>query len=772
MSRSIAAVLAATSLVAIASLATTATAQEEPPPPPSEAPFAASGTIELELLEQSFDLAPNGNVELTYRLTGDLATVAELTPPTTTTTTTTPTTVPPTTTPPTTVPAADPAAPDATVQVTPDAPATTPPTTEPTPTTTLPTPVPLTLAVVNYQPINDPADLAGRLGPNPRASRFPFANVLDGVGFPDARTMIQVERADVAILRISVPTDVEPSQPDRLRFLTDGIHPILVQLSVDEQVVAQHATVVERRSNTTAAPPPIDLALIATIDDPGPTADDEAFATAAGELEDLLSLAAVVEAPIALDIPPSVAAAAVDADDIRNDAADILSGEEVLAAPATPFDVSSATAVGRIEAFVRQLRAGEDDMRELLGVIAVRDVWLASEPLSAEGAQVLRDLGVRYLAMPADVYLATVANTAAEDDTGSDPLELPTRDRFIELDLPDGSTMSILLIDDELGANFEAERTDEILAEQTPTEWALETVAQWRLAQYATPRLQRREQLSRLIAAPGFGTFDPTLVLALESFAEGTQAIRFTNASVLASVTDTQGHPDGAALPDTAGPSLEARLDNIALVQADLDDTASMLPDDDDRPAQWSRRLDSFVSTAFGDEAVDAQLGELVDEAARIRGGVVAPDPFTFTLTGREEQRIDIRIENTLDEPLRVLLRLSSPRLSFPNGDMPVTLAAADTTVVDVAVIARSNGTSAVTVEVLTPLAQRPLIEPVRLTSRVNALTGLGQVLTAAFVLILASWWISSWRSKRRARDADDAEHAHPASGTDHAPAE
>jgi len=77
-----------------------------------------------------------------------------------------------------------------------------------------------------------------------------------------------------------------------------------------------------------------------------------------------------------------------------------------------------------------------------------------------------------------------------------------------------------------------------------------------------------------------------------------------------------------------------------------------------------------------------------------------------------------------------------------------------------------------VTVEILTPLEQRPLIEPVRLTSRVNSLTGLGRLLTAALVLILATWWISSWRSKRRARDGDDAMAAHPATVTDPPPVE
>jgi hypothetical protein len=175
-----------------------------------------------------------------------------------------------------------------------------------------------------------------------------------------------------------------------------------------------------------------------------------------------------------------------------------------------------------------------------------------------------------------------------------------------------------------------------------------------------------------------------------------------------------------------------------------------MLPSDDERPAAWARQLDSFVSTAFDDETVNAELDELLSGAEAIRRGVVAPEPFTFTLTGRNGD-IDIRVGNRLDEPVNVVLRLSSPRLSFPQGDVAVTLAPNDITVVNVPVIARSNGTSAVTVEVLTPPPSSvPLTEPVTLTSRVNSLTGLGQVLTAGLLLILLTWWFSHWRAKRR----------------------
>jgi hypothetical protein len=97
-----------------------------------------------------------------------------------------------------------------------------------------------------------------------------------------------------------------------------------------------------------------------------------------------------------------------------------------------------------------------------------------------------------------------------------------------------------------------------------------------------------------------------------------------------------------------------------------------------------------------------------------------------------------------------VVVRLSSPRLNFPEGDVEVRLAPEDTTVVEIPVEARSNGTSPVTVEILTPSLD-PLTEPVTLTSRFTALTGLGQVLTAGLLLILLTWWFSHWRVRRRA---------------------
>ena len=160
-------------------------------------------------------------------------------------------------------------------------------------------------------------------------------------------------------------------------------------------------------------------------------------------------------------------------------------------------------------------------------------MWAATEELSGPAAQVLRDLGVRFLAMPADVYRATTTT-----GTGSG-LDVPAVDRFIEFPLPDGGRMPALIVDEQLGDAFTVEATDEILAESTPAEWAIQTIAELRLEQFEAPRSERRDQRSRLVAVPGLGAFDPRLAVELERMAATTEAIRFSPASDLSSATST-----------------------------------------------------------------------------------------------------------------------------------------------------------------------------------------------------------------------------------------
>ena len=100
------------------------------------------------------------------------------------------------------------------------------------------------------------------------------------------------------------------------------------------------------------------------------------------------------------------------------------------------------------------------------------------------------------------------------------------------------------------------------------------------------------------------------------------------------------------------------------------------------------------------------------------------------------------------------MVRPSSPKLRFPDGAVPVVLGADRATEVLIPVEAQSNGTSSIVIEIVTPTGGQTVQGPVVMTARVNALSGLGQVVTGGAVLILVSWWYGHFRRRRRQRRA------------------
>ena len=740
------------------------------------------GDLRLDLLEQDLAVEANGTIRLVYRLSGDLAGAADLSPTTTTSTTTTTTTT--TTTSSTTTPSAtsDTAAPppvgDASAATTPDAGETT--TTVPEPP-----PIPLTVEVTNYRPVASAAELRDLIGSDVVRTAFDGDEVIDGVALTEVREMITFDTDDAgrAILELTIPTDVRESVGEKLKFERAGLYPLRVELVLgdpgSDDVVATAGTVVQRlpdagdvpppgdsddgdgtpSSVLTRLPPPIDLAVIAAIEPPG--ADPAAQVAAEEELDAAMELADTVDAPLTIEVPPPLVAARAATEDGAEQLAAAFTDDEFVALPVAPLDVSSAVAVGREDAFARLLSAGADMLTDAVPTTpSRRDVWIAVDPLSAGGAQELRELGVRLLVMSADLYTETVAPV------------LPATDQFVEVELPDGSTLPLLVVD-SLADELTPDAADAILADATPTEWAVETLAVMLLEQEiddadrtATSPRAGTARRSRLLTTPALGAPDPRLVGVLERLAATTPSVDITAATSLTGLTDVQLDATGDALavrfPDQAGPSLAERVELLDATAARLVSAASMLPEDDPRPAEWTSELDSLISTGYTDAEVEAATAELLAEAERLTTAVQLPEPFTFTLTGRSGT-IEIRLTNLIDEPLDVLLRLESAKVNFPEGDQLVRLFPDGETSVVVPVEARSNGTSSINLEVATPIGV-PLAEPVTLTSRVTALTGLGQVLTGGFVLVLLTWWFAHWRARRR-EDVVEGRDRHPSAG-------
>ncbi|MET0909296.1 MAG: hypothetical protein ABWZ99_07480, partial [Ilumatobacteraceae bacterium] len=254
----------------------------------------AAGVVRMELVDEQYAFGPDESLHLVYRLTGDLDAV-DLTPPPP------PTTVPPTTAPPTTVPdpTATTLAPDlATPDTTPDANTGTP---SDTTTSTVPPPPPdvrLTVEVTNYPALAGTSDIDDLIGGD--VDRDAFGDAIDGVQIVDVRTSIVIADDGSATLTLDVPTDVDNSIEERLKFDGPGLFPVRTELLAGppgaETLVATHGTIVQRvpgPGEPATIAPPINLAIVTAIapaNQDTTAADEQASADA---FDDAVDLAAV-----------------------------------------------------------------------------------------------------------------------------------------------------------------------------------------------------------------------------------------------------------------------------------------------------------------------------------------------------------------------------------------------------------------------------------------------------------------------------------------------
>lgn len=362
----------------------------------------------------------------------------------------------------------------------------------------------------------------------------------------------------------------------------------------------------------------------------------------------------------------------------------------------------------------------------------------------------LRDLGIQLLVMPLEHY---------HELDGSLPPAFTDPSMLYTTFVADDVAMGVAVID-PVSSLLDPQRSDG----RTTAETAVAV-----FAELTATRLQLHDATRvAILSAPKFTVPDADVLGMLEQIVAEHPDFHFERLSFVATATDTfrlDGEPVAVALPDIAGPDIADRSLRLSATRLELAKVASMLPDDDPRPGDWHGDLDRWLSTAFENADIDERIDDLLEALDRIPASIVQPEPFTFTLTG-DASDISIRITNAGDTPLTVVLTAEASKLTFPDGDREITLHPGVNTVT-VPVRTRSNGTFPVTFELLTPVGRELVGEPLVLTARVNALTGLGQVLTGGAVIVLASWWFSHLRTRRRRRLSEAEERArrtHPAS--------
>ena len=534
------------------------------------------------------------------------------------------------------------------------------------------------------------------------------------------------DRADEQVeMQLSLPTSSGVSAADDLKLPEPGVYPVTIAVRLDDATVAERTTLVRRLAEPGQGAQ-LRLGVMATADD-DPARLDE------------ISALGGLDLPVTVAVDPDVLAGVAESDPDRVlELADALRGDESVALPSGDLGPSSAATADLSSAFSREWRAGEDLLaRYLPETPARRTLWpLDGEAVSIGGAQLLSDGGARLLVIPPELGDALISGGAAVEPG-----------QRIRTPLSTAAELSSIAIDPGVAAL--------VTPDDDPSDDLADSV---RLLSWLLVDAGPGERRGVVITGSDLTAPDPDLLTTLEGLVDEAADVAFVDASGLSGVSDQ--HPTArVTLPSTAGVDLRPRLTTVNLARIGLLDTASMLPADDPRPVAWNAQLDALINPTISDAEAATRISSMEDQAEVFRTAIVPPEPFSFTLTGRESE-LQVRLTNTADTRLRVVVVPASPRLRFPSGPQTVEIGAGTTVFVPIDVAARANGTTSVMIEVRTP-AGGDLVGPVVLTANVRALTGVGQVVTGGAVLVLATWWVSHLRARRRQRRARPAANRH-----------
>ncbi len=597
-------------------------------------------------------------------------------------------------------------------------------------------PVGATFVVTSYRPLKTRADLADAI-----AGKLPRS--VDTVDLP-------LEAISVAddVITFTIPTETSRRTSRALQFSQQGLFPVVLDIQGDSGIAGELTTFVDRLPREGDEPRgSLSVALAVSLTAPPaiPGSDPALLPATAQQLADLNAFPAAV--PLTVAISPEILNRidSTSLDSLRK----TLNANYGISQPRIPLDPSAAAAANKGTLFTQLLREGENAVSALGEVPrSDRSIWWSWGQLTTPGASLVRDLGARLLVLSPSEYANAKGSLGPSTDTT----------QLLMTTLPDATSVPTLVLD--------AAFADHLATTSPPTELH---------AIYAAADLvATRDQLAAasapitghtmVIGLSGGGVPNPAFVSRIQSMAGATGATQFVTLNGVERNTTTllvDGLPVEIVLPTITPLDIAARLESLDQLNAHAFMVSGMLVNTRDRPARWQATIAVLASSALTDEAVANATTTLNNELASITGAVSPRPIYAFTLSGRRTT-IRLRIENISDEPLRVMVRLTANKLTFPKGDQVVTIEAKSITDVAVPVVARTNGSFPVSLDVLSPDGGLALINTLYLKARVSALTGVAQLLTGGGLLMLLAWWGRNVRRGRRSKHSAAGRSNHP----------
>ncbi len=532
---------------------------------------------------------------------------------------------------------------------------------------------------------------------------------------------------------------------DALQLSKTGLYPVLIELRAGGEVLADVLTFVHRLPGPDEEPEvalPVAFAMttrseVAFDDLREVIVTDEIIA----ELTQLTQVLEASTTTVAVRVPPAlltaVAASSEAGAELVARVAAAIARHDVLSSPRSPLDPSSAAAAGSSTLYTQWLRDGEDDLAGIVAKPSRRTLAFLDSALTQDGGALLRDLGARLMVTTPEVFDALPNTTGVFTDFS----------QLVQVEVAPGVTVGLTVTDRLLGP---------VLARPTSTPALTGIYAITDLLAYRQQIVDSGGDPSRhgvTLGTPDLSPPDPTTYAAISSLLT-TPALAPTTLDLLGVRTDRlmiDGREIIVGLPTVPLHDLTVRTSLVGELTFEAASTAGMLADGGVRVGNWRARIDVLPTDALSDEQVARMVGEIRAEMTAIRTAIELPAGFSFSLTGRSTT-VPIKLYNNSDIALTVRVRMTSSKLKFPDGDVVQELPPQSFTEVRIRIETLTNGRFPASMQVFTPDGNTPLAPPVPLTASVTVLSGLGNLITGALLLVVLSWWVRHMRKNRRAR--------------------
>ena len=541
------------------------------------------------------------------------------------------------------------------------------------------------------------------------------------------------KRADQQI-EISASTTDLKADTQRIEFGNPGIYPVRIDVLINNVVQAGVTSFVNRAS-TIKSTDPMPVNVVVVLDSSNTLQLDGSHIVDDQTREKFSKLIALLESDGPL-ISVQISGQAIDGLSKSKNPKDQALLVQLIAALGTTtlvestyvqFDPSSARQSNHDKDFKALLDLGKKTLQALSPKNTItNNVWIAKTPLDQDGLDLLAESGYGSILM-----LPNSSKSLGVFDNTARPYRLVSGTKTLSLHVVDPSYVA--QISDPNNSSFvdASAIAAQLLAQRNKIEsdggtpslrWIVLTsqdgsvvnsdlLRQVLLILKRVP-LQISIQTLKNISMPRQDAFKPTL--------------RPTNSTLFVD-----------------------RIKDLDLLRTDLDKLKSSIGENSEQWAKWNERLLALSSENLSASDFADFIGQTRGELKALRTAVTLQEGTTFTLGSRESQlRLDL--QNSSDQDMDVQVRVVSPKLRFTKSAAIIRVPANGSSELVVDVVALSNGLFPVEIRIFTADGLSQLGKKVEVSARVNAIAGLGQVVSGVAFLLLVTWWVAHIRRKYR----------------------